>query len=532
MIQLQYQPYEQVPQLAAKDLAYIQEHPSLKPFYNYSATPEQFEQVIRDKQRDTTDREALTRALLDQWKHLPEGHEVLVQIEKLRSNNTFTVTTAHQPSLLTGPLYYIYKIASTIHLAQDLQQRFPDYQFVPVFICSFEDHDFAEVNHLQLFGQRYEWKIESHGPVGFLENSTLRPLLDEIVQKFGNAPFAKKLETLLHEAFGPGQEQYGRSAQLFTQALFENYGLIVADFSTPAMKRLLVPVIRKELMEQLSKKTVEPTIRELEALGFAQQAHARDINLFYIGDGGRNRIVLEDRVYKVLDREYSWSETELLKYVEEHPEHFSPNVVLRPIYQELVLPNLAYIGGGGEIAYWLERKKQFEAFGLNFPMLVRRNSVLWIDKNLMSKLTRWQLTPQDLFQSSDGLVRRFLEHHAEQTLDLTTQKIQLTAIFDSIKNIGVQVDPTLKGSIEAEATRQLKAVEQLESRLVRAEKQKHETSLNQVRALHQKLFPGEGLQERYDNFIPYYLQYGNAWLDTVVQICDPMRREMILALAN
>ena len=251
-------------------------------------------------------------------------------------------------------------------------------------------------------------------------------------------------------------------------------------------------------------------------------------NLFYLRPQVRERIVRDGDKFRVLNTDYVFSREEIIREMQEHPEHFSPNVVLRPLYQELVLPNLAYIGGGGEIAYWLERKRQFEHFGINFPMLVRRNSVLWIDGNSANRMQKLGLSVPDLFQDTEALIRQYIARHAEGELSLAEEKAALEALFERVAAKAKEVDATLEKAVLAEGAKQTKSLEQLESRIVRAEKQRHETALNQIRSLREKLFPGNGLQERTDNFTTFYTKYGDAFLKVLKSNLDPLDNRFVV----
>eukprot|EP00903_Cladosiphon_okamuranus_P000206 g206.t1 len=294
------------------------------------------------------------------------------------------------------------------------------------------------------------------------------------------------------------------------------------DMNRPELKRLFIPIMEEELFQQPSQAFVEKAQQELEAAGFSGQAYARDINLFYLRDGLRERIELNDGKYQVLNTDYAFTREEIKQELHSHPERFSPNVIMRPLYQEKVLPNLAYIGGGGELAYWLERKEQFAHFGLNFPMLIRRNSLLWLDKGTVKKMSKLELEVEDLFVETEALLKQFVKSQTDNELTIAEEKAQLEALFTSIADKARDIDPTLAKAIEAEYTRQAKSVDNLEGRLMRAEKQKHEIALNQIRKLKEKLFPNNGLQERYDNFLNFYTRYGHDFISTLIEVLNPL----------
>ncbi|MEM8907956.1 MAG: bacillithiol biosynthesis BshC, partial [Bacteroidota bacterium] len=165
-------PFSDVPQLSARDKAYAAEHEGLRAFYKYPVSIEAFAQVIKDKQATPTDRTLLVNVLKEQYAQLSVEPAVQANIKQLADAQTFTLTTAHQPSLLTGPLYYIYKIISTINLAKRLRDFYPDYHFVPVFITGGEDHDFEEVQNAHLFNRTLTWENTETGSVGLMKTDS------------------------------------------------------------------------------------------------------------------------------------------------------------------------------------------------------------------------------------------------------------------------------------------------------------------------------------------------------------------------
>lgn len=520
-------PFDEIPQFSGRDKAYALQDQRLLPFYKYSANLEAFARVIEDKSSDHTPRELLVSVLRQQYSDLDTSPAIEQNIQSLLRPDTYTVATAHQPALFTGPLYFIYKIISTIRLAREIGASYPDVRVVPVMISGGEDHDFEEINHVNLFGKRLVWENQESGSVGRMKTESLEPILGELRQLLGNSETALALWDKIERAF-KGRASYGKAMQSFVSGLFKDFGLLVINMDHPDLKRHFIPIMRRELLERPSQALVEQTQSELEALGFPAQAFARPINLFYLADGLRERIELEGGMYKVVNTDMAFSEKALLEELEAHPERFSPNVVMRPLYQESVLPNLAYVGGGGELAYWLERKRQFEYFGLNFPMLVRRNSVLWIDANASKRMEKLGLDVRDLSGDTEELVKAWVHDRSEQELSLYLEKDALAKVFEGIVQKAEATDPTLVGAVRAEEAKQARSLEQLEIRLVRAQKQRFETELSQLRALKEKLFPGNGLQERHDNFIPFYLRHGEALFSTLLENLNPLDSGLVV----
>lgn len=517
--------YEDVPQFSKRDIAYIQEAEALRPFFKYSVSLESFRQVIEDKKKDKIDRDTLVKVLRRQ--HAKNPHPLVqANIAKLALENTFTVVTAHQPSLFTGPLYYIFKNISAINLAEKLTEAYPEYHFVPIFLTGGEDHDFEEVNHLHLFHKTLKWESGESGPVGAMKTATLAPVLEELKEILGESERAKELFQLIEKTYTT-HEKYGDAAVALARELFKEYGLVVFNPIHIELKKSFRSIIREEIMEQPSHGLVNEAHEALEKAGFSSQAHAREINFFYLGDQYRERIVEENGVFKVLNTDLEFSAEEMEAEIENHPERFSPNVIMRPLFQETTLPNVAYIGGGGEIAYWLERKKQFEHFGVNFPMLIRRNSAMWVDKGSAKRLNKLGLSLEELWGETEQLIKDFVAKNSEKEFTLEEEKKALEVIFEKAAEKTKAIDPTLEKAILAEHAKARKGLENMETRLIRAEKQRFDQSISQLRSLQEKLFPGGGLQERYDNFIPFYLKYGKEFFEVLKASFDPLEKKFV-----
>ena len=520
-------PFTDVPQLSKRDRAYVMEDPDLKAFYKYPVNIEAFADVIKDKQKDETNRTVLVEALNEQYKIYNRHEAVDKNIDLLSTNTTFTVTTAHQPSLFTGPLYYIYKIVSTINLAQQLNEKYPAYQFVPVFVTGGEDHDFEEVNHVNLFNKKLVWESGEKGAVGEMSTASLAPVLEELKSILGESENATKIFELIHRTHTQ-HKVYSKSIIELTHELFKADGLVVLNMNNPTLKRLLLPIIKEELLKHPSKDLVDQQQAKLGEKGFKSQAFPRAINLFYLDDQQRERIIYENGIYKINNTLDIFTEEDIIELAEFHPELFSPNVITRPLYQELVLPNLAYIGGGGELAYWMERTTQFEHYKINFPMLIRRNSVLWIDKGMSKKTAKLGLSITELFGETDGLLKYFVQSNTEASINLEDEKKAIAAIFEDIKKKVETVDKSLVKTTSAEEAKVLKNLEQLEGRLMKAEKQKFDVALGQIKNIKEKLFPANGLQERKDNFLSFYLKYGDSYFDILKANLNPLDKNFVV----
>ncbi|MEM9918155.1 MAG: bacillithiol biosynthesis cysteine-adding enzyme BshC [Bacteroidota bacterium] len=522
-------PFDQIPQLSKRDVAYNDGTDTLKGFYKYDVTLEAFAEVMADKKQSPINRSVLVEVLQEQYERFHAAELTQKQIHSLADENTFTIVTAHQPSLFTGPLYFVYKIMSAINLSRRLKAQYPEQHFVPVFVTGGEDHDFEEINHLHLFNKTIEWQNEEQGAVGMMKTASLSGVLEQLKEILGQSENATTIYQLIHDAHTK-HSRYCDAVIAMVHALFGQEGLLVLNMNHPKLKRIFLPIIKEELVHQPSLALVTQEVEKLVQVGFKQQAMAREINFFYLKDQMRERIVQEDGLYKVLNTDLQFSEAEMLEELEKHPEHFSPNVVTRPLFQEYILPNLAYIGGGGELAYWMERQPQFQHFGINFPMLIRRNSVLWIDKGSTKKLRKFEITIPEFFEDTDAIIRAFVQKNASEELDFTSENTQFKAVYDQLANTAKKIDPTLSKAILAEQSKAFKSLEQLESRIVRAEKQKHEVALNQIRKLKDRFFPNNSLQERHDNFLEFYLKYGSTFFELLLKELDPLAKGFVVVV--
>jgi bacillithiol synthase len=520
-------PFSDLPMLAKMDKAYAEQALDLRPFFKYPVDIQNFIQIINDKSKEVINRPVLVESLRKQYQKLQNPTWGNENIEKLLQNNTFTVTTAHQPSLLTGPLYFVYKIFSTIRLSEILKEKHPNFHFVPVFVIGGEDHDFEEVNFAKIFNKKLVWEANEKGSVGMMQTQNLKIVLEELKEMLGNNEHAQNIFKIIKNAYTQF-DVYQDATQNLLNELFGKYGLLVLNMNDADLKRLFIPTMRRELVEQRSKHLVEATQTKLEKAGFKAQAFARPINLFYLRDQLRERIVEINGVYSALNTDFTWTKDEILAELEANPQHFSPNVILRPLYQETVLPNLAYIGGGGELAYWLERKSQFKHFGLNFPMLIRRNSVLWLDKLGQERLEKLNIQLTDLTGDIDVFIKKYITNSTNDLINLQTEKEQFNEIFAAIAEKAKLIDPTLEKNVLAEQTKQLQVLVNIEAKLLKSEKQKQETTIQQIRTLAQKYFPNGGLQERTDNFLPFYVKHGTQFFEVLKQLLNPLEQGMIV----
>ncbi|MFZ6025208.1 MAG: bacillithiol biosynthesis cysteine-adding enzyme BshC [Bacteroidota bacterium] len=509
---------------------YLAESATLRPFYAHLPGIEGIQDAIRAREQFATPRNILVTALKEQYRSINTDKAVAGNMEALADAKTFTVVTAHQPNIFTGPLYFVYKILHIIQLAKYLSEQMPAYRFVPVYYMGSEDADLDELGQISIDGNKLSWNTIQTGAVGrMLVDKELIKLLSAIEGQTGVLPFGKELSVLFREAYTNGRTIQEATLHL-VNALFGRFGLVVLIPDQHNLKSAFSAVIQKELLEGFSHKIVNDTISEL-GKNYKVQAGGRAINLFYLVNNRRERIEKDGDDFVVNALDIRFTKEQILNELKTYPERFSPNVILRGAFQETILPNIAFIGGGGELAYWLELKEVFKAINVPYPVLVLRNSFLLMTSEQEKRMQQLELTHQLLFSKANLLLEQLVKKRTGKQLNLSNETAQLTVLYEQIKQQAASIDETLMAHVEALLVKASKRLTELEKKMLRAEKRKFETEERQIQSLKQQLFPGDSLQERVENVSGWYARYGSDWIDILLQNSLSLEAEfMILTL--
>jgi bacillithiol biosynthesis cysteine-adding enzyme BshC len=515
---------------------YLDENNDLKSFYNRFPKLENFKAQIEEKRGSFSSetRAVLVKSLKNQYASVAASEATKTNIELLSNNETFTVTTGHQLNLFTGPLYFFYKIISTINLCTQLKSEYPKQNFVPIYWMATEDHDFEEINYFNFRGQKLQWNRKASGAVGELQLDGLDSVFQVFANQLNTSTNAETLKQLFKSAYLEHQDLTDAMRYLVNE-LFKDQGLVIVDGNDTELKRLFIPYVEDELVNQTSFDKVSQANSHLNGLdgNYKIQVNPREINLFYITKDIRERIVETEGVYQVLNTAISWSKSEILKHLSEVPERFSPNVIMRPLFQEVILPNLCYIGGGGELAYWLQLKSNFEAQKVVFPLLLLRNSVLIMTDKQKDKLQKLNVSVDDLFLKQNELRTKVTKQVSGITIDFSSQKAHLEQQFRELYVLAEQTDESFIGAVKAQEAKQIKGLDNLESRLLKAQKRKLSDHLERVTVLQDDLFPRQSLQERNMNFSEFYLEYGDVLILKLIENLEPLKGEfLVLTVQN
>ena len=521
-------PYRQTNAFSSIILDYLDHSPKLKPFYEQVAGLQGIRNTIEQRKKFNTNRKVLVDVLRKQYENVSAEEKTRLQIESLLDENTFTITTAHQNNIFTGPLYFIYKIIHAIRLADYLNDSLPGHHFVPVFYMGSEDADLEELNNIWLEGQKLVWNTQQKGAVGRMKvDKELVKLVSTIEGQLSVLPFGTEILKVVKDCYVEGRTVQEATFR-FLNSLFAQFGLLVLLPDNAELKKQMIDIFKDDLLNQSASDIVERSAEKLSGSGYKVQANPREINLFYLEDGVRERITNSGDKYSVLKTGKSFSKQELLKHLEEHPERFSPNVILRGLYQEIILPNLVFIGGGGETAYWLQFKDLFDNYKVPFPILVLRNSFLLLEEKWKEKWAKLDFTTDDLFLTEQELLNKLVERNTENKIRLNGTLTETSDLYEAIKKQASAVDITLEKHVESLKLRSIHRLHELEKKMLRAEKRKYADQQRQIHTIKDALFPNNGLQERVDNFLPYYAKWGPKFFNEIYNNSLALEQEFVL----
>jgi len=525
----QYLPLSETRYFSPLMCDYVEGKDSPKDFYHRFPSLDNFKSQIQEKSQSFTSerRQILVQQLKKQYVNCAPSKATMNNIDQLRDSKTFTVTTGHQLNLFTGPLYFLYKIFSTINLAENLAKAYPDYRFVPIYWMATEDHDFEEINYFNFQGKKVKWSRESTGGVGRLSTSGLNAVFESLKKEWGNGANASRLLGWFESAY-LRNENLADATRNLANSIFEEYGLVIIDGDDKVFKEFFKPYVEKELFEGCSHKAISETTANLVNTGYSEQVFPREINLFYLKDGIRERIIEKNDIFFVNNTKLAFTKEEIENEVSENPERFSPNALLRPLYQEAILPNLCYLGGGGELAYWFQLKDYFEKVGVPFPMLLLRNSALLVPSKLKLKLEKLEVPISKLFNSKHDLETWFTHKLSEVDIDFSKQKTFLSEQFKSLYDLASKTDASFVGAVAAQEKKQLNGLDHLEKRLLKAQKKKWVEALERLEFIQDALFPNQNLQERVHNFSEWYLEYGDSLFTRLKRELDPLNTDFLI----
>ena len=455
---------------------FLASQPELKPFYAFPSDLNGLNAAIQNRKQGVVPPAVLVDELRDQYEGISLSVKTNSNLALLEQPETFTVTTGHQLCLCGGPLYVTYKILTVIRLAEELKKHHPDKNFVPVFWMATEDHDDAEAKPIQYTG-KFSGAVGRH----VIENS-----IKKLLSESGREHFSTY--------YSPGKT-WSQSARELLNDWFGEYGLVIIDGDSPQLKQYFSKIAEADLFKNASWNATRNSDAQLENLGYSLQLHLREINLFYLTANSRERLEKVEDGFITVDSKLRFSENEIRKELEDHPEKFSPNAALRPLYQEMILPNICYSGGWGEFAYWFQLKPIFDYYKVNFPVLIPRFSATILTEFFKKELEELELITTDFEQSQNELFAKIYNRFRDQG-KFDQEKIAIENLFQQLSKLASATDPTLERNVLAEQNRVNEYLDNLDKKLNKSIRNKQSKLFSRLEGLLNWVNPGGEFQER------------------------------------
>ena len=498
-------------------LDFISRTSTMSWFHPISNTIGNFKKVIDQKKFSSHKRNVLTQVISEQY--LTTGLPVPKNLNLLTESNSFTVTTGHQLCLFGGPQFFIHKIISTISLAEKLKKSYPKYNFIPTFWMATEDHDFDEVSSVFLFDKEIKVNGINTNPVGRIKTEYFLSALRELKDLFKNDSRGNQLISIFEKAFS--MKYWSDCTRFWVDQLFREYGLIVIDADSKDFKNLFKKTIALEVNKQFVQKCVIKSNKEITNAGYIPKINPRLLNLFFLNNNSRDRIVVENGRYFVGGQNHS--KKEILQMIEQNPENFSPNVLLRPLYQECILPNLAYVGGPAEVEYWSQLKDAFEYAKIDYPFVVLRNSFAWIKKKDLEWWRTNHLADNDLFVDYNQLSKKIVLKNKNISFDVSNE---LNSIRNKIAQIILENDSSLDKMLESELRKFENALEKIQSKLVKSSKNKDELFFTKIKKIQNSIIKNGMLVERKNSFVPLFCEMGEQYIKQLLNASEIFSSEL------
>ncbi len=494
-------------------LDYIEGKEELRDFFSHATDMSGFKKLIEERKSfNQNKRDILVEHLSTQYSSIEKSEAVARNIGLLRNPNTFTIVTGHQLNLFTGPLYFLYKILTVIRLAEELKINFPKNNFIPIYWMASEDHDFDEIKYFNYRGKKYNWESDQKGAVGDFTLKSMSAFLNSL----NFVP-----ENL--KAFYKNSSTLGEAHLKLVDNLFSKYGLVVIDANSRMLKAAFSEIIKFDIDNEITNTKVSRSTDSLKKLGYSTPVNPRELNYFYLDRGLRERLEKSSGTFF-----YHNTKGEKVEIGDSNlfnsPERISPNVITRPIYQETILPNLAYIGGPSELAYWLQLKDSFRGLGVNFPLLLPRFSASILSNKSLDKLSKAGINEiHDIFLDRRETLRKALVQSGKlNTTEFKEWEELLDSLFISIKNAAIQLDKTLEFSVEGRKKKVRNELEKIRKKMESASMRNESIITDRIDFVLNEIFPGGTFQERYSNLIEFSEYSENLISDLYESLNNPL----------
>jgi bacillithiol biosynthesis cysteine-adding enzyme BshC len=515
--------FETIPHQSRLFLDYLKDPVALRRFYPsavrfHHELAQRVPEVLNAYQVDRNKVCDALEAMNTRW---GAGAKTLENIRLLRESDCIAVVSGQQAGLFTGPLYTIYKAISAVKLAGCLRQR--DTKAVPVFWIAAEDHDFAEVAKAEIIGRDCQLKhvevrtdLHNEGqPVGLVTlDHSINMVVDQLFELLPNSEFAADMKALVRSCWQPGRGYVDSFATMMT-SLLGQHGLIFLDPLDPELKRIAAPLYSEAARRAPDIATaLELRSKELESTGYHAQvlATANSFPLFLHDDQGRRHAVarLENGKYKAKALDEEHTAEELATMAQQTPERFSPNVTLRAVVQDYLLPTIAYYGGAAEIAYFAQTAEVYRVLDRPATPILPRSSMTMIERHTGRVMEKYGLSLSNFFEGLEPVMKRVVEEHlSSDTAKMFANAEQnMNHELDRLRQELETVDPTLASALDTGRKKINYQLDGLRTRFVRAQMTRDEAAHRQLQRAFDQLNPNKDLQERHINITSLLARHG------------------------
>lgn len=497
--------------LSSTTKAFIQQDSKLVDIIGADSPYLSIEKALNSKVNFSSDiRKTLVETLHLQYQNVLVANEMQSAVENninlLLENNTFTITTGQQLHVFVGPSFVLYKILAIVKLAEEMKLKHPDKNFIPIYWMASEDHDFEEIKNTKLFNQSFQWETNQIGACGRFHVKEVGNIIQNIKTSFQLNE--KNIELLnFFEKVYSESENLSDATRRIINYLFGTYGVICIDGDSNKLKTEIIKLIKKDIFEHSNFENFNSTNNKLEKASYKIQLSGREINFFYMDENGRNRIVEENVNFKIQNTNKVFSRMELEIEIENYPEKFSPNAMLRPLYQETILPNISYLGGNAEINYWIQICNLFNINNISAPSLLLRPSV-WI---IPSKIDKW------LQKQGINILNLLISQKSKDLLDfLVKDKIGIEHLIENFKTLKIDIQDTVAQANTKELNTLVEAgknyeklLKNIDKLIVQIEKEKQNDSFKKLEETFDNYLDINKMQERKIDSLEMLIKHDN-----------------------
>jgi len=520
--------YSEIPLNPQLFIDYVENFENVKEFYptNFRDS-EALIKNLENFNKDLEHREKLVKILKKQYVNESVSEKTRENIEALLSENTFAIVTGQQIGILFGPLYTIYKIVTSIKLAEQLNEIYPELKFVPIFWLEGDDHDFNEVNWIKILDNdnsltkiSYQDGLDAEtnrGPMGNYQlDLTIENFIEKVSSSLRETEFKTDVINLIKKFYYPGASFKTGFVGLLKN-FFDKYGLIVFDPQDIEVKDWLKNIFRRDIESYpfISEELILRSAKLEE--NYHAQVKIKPINLFYLEDGGRYLIEPAVSDFRLKGKRKKFSKEQLLAEIDSNPEKFSPNVVLRPICQDFIFPTAYYVAGPSEICYHAQIYPYYAIHNLTPPILFPRASATLIEAKVQNILNKYGLKLQDFFNDLETLATNITDKNSEIVVQNVFDEVfqEIENPFNKLRENLLKIDLTLEDVIKNAQNRVIQTLGIVKEKALVAQRKKNEIIFRQIYKTSNILFPDENLQEREINFIYFANKYSLSFIDFI-----------------